>query len=180
MELHKLNTINPAFSAAWQAFAFALPGNVPLAPPKGDPDFIRYTGGFLYSLVTQGLHFIIDTPADIVKLVRLVQYIFKPGEALTELGRLIGEMMKGINLVVSDFRHIPAYNRGKAVGSLLVGIVGLFYAGKGAIALIKLARNLPKALKAALLAVKSLPASIENSKNIVGLVGELGQVGRPR
>jgi hypothetical protein len=61
---------------------------------------------------------------------------------------------------------MPAYDRGKLVGSAIIAIIGLLLMSKG---IIEAAKNIPVLLRKAVSAAKNLRASIGNAKLLVGI-----------
>ncbi len=85
--------VDPSTMAVWKSFTALIPIGLPLAPSIDQPDFIRYGGGLMWGLTSSGLHFLLDTPADIVRLVQMIGWIFKPGKALNELGSCVRSLL---------------------------------------------------------------------------------------
>jgi RHS repeat-associated protein len=92
--------IDASTIAAWKSFAALIPLDLPLAPPFYEPDFIRYGGGLMWGLVSAGLHFFLDTPADVVRLIQMIGWLFRPGKALNELGTCVNAFIRSLEQLV--------------------------------------------------------------------------------
>jgi|GEM_PF-2566949 len=143
-------------SALWSSMRHSKSSSIlALAPPQPGPNFVRWTGGLIWGVFETTARMVLGLPAD---AVRLVKYLLKQGaHILGDLLQFIRSTWGSILGALPELSKLDEYTRGKILGTIIASTIGLFLAGKGALALMK---GLPVALKKGIEGASRLSTSL--------------------